>query len=181
MKQTGGDIVLCAGSRRYLLRRRRVEKKGSRVKKKGWRVKVTGRRVKIKRFWKGGKQRFQRVGEKGILRVKKKGCEGGKKRMVKKALFKGEKKGSPKRPAALATNISKTSHSVQKQGSKPATHRQPKGINKLSYCVESKTSKNSQTKANRPRANQALQQNFTTTPPKKSKARRNEGLSPPEK
>ena len=35
VKQTGGDIVLCAGSMGYLLHRRRVEKKGSRVKKKG--------------------------------------------------------------------------------------------------------------------------------------------------
>ena len=34
VKQTGGDIVLCAGSRGYLLHRRRVEKKGSRVKRK---------------------------------------------------------------------------------------------------------------------------------------------------
>ena len=33
VKQTGGDIVLCAGSMGYLLHRRRVEKKGSRVKK----------------------------------------------------------------------------------------------------------------------------------------------------
>ena len=32
LKQTGGDIVLCAGSRSYLLHRRRVEKKGSRDK-----------------------------------------------------------------------------------------------------------------------------------------------------
>ena len=35
VKQTGGDIVLCAGSMGYLLHRRRVEKKGSRVKNKG--------------------------------------------------------------------------------------------------------------------------------------------------
>ena len=35
VKQTGGDIVLCAGSRGYWLHRRRVEKTESRVKKKG--------------------------------------------------------------------------------------------------------------------------------------------------
>ena len=35
VKQTGGDIVLCAGSMGYLLHRRRVEKKGSTLKKKG--------------------------------------------------------------------------------------------------------------------------------------------------
>ena len=35
VKQTGGDVVLCAGSMGYLLHRRRVEMKGPRVKKKG--------------------------------------------------------------------------------------------------------------------------------------------------
>ena len=35
-----------------------------------------------RRFWKGGKERFHRVGKKGTLRVKKN-------------MFEGEKKGSP--------------------------------------------------------------------------------------
>ena len=70
VRQTGGDIVLCAGSRGYLLHRRTVEKKGSRVKKervKGEKNKVKGERHMLqgehdrvqgehKRFWKGGKE-----------------------------------------------------------------------------------------------------------------------------
>ena len=50
VKHTGGDIVLCAGSRHYLLHRRRVEKKGSRVKKKGSRVKKEGSKGEKRRF-----------------------------------------------------------------------------------------------------------------------------------
>ena len=45
VKQTGGDIVLCAGSRGYLLHRRRVEKKGWRVTKKGL---VKGEKERVK-------------------------------------------------------------------------------------------------------------------------------------
>ena len=44
------------------------------------------------RFGEGGKERFQRVGKKGILRVETKGFEGGKKGRVKKTLFEGEKR-----------------------------------------------------------------------------------------
>ena len=48
-----------------------------------------------KRFWEGGKNRFQRVGKKGILRVKKKVSRVGKKGRVKKTLFEGEQKREP--------------------------------------------------------------------------------------
>ena len=68
------------------------EVKGERNMLQGENDRVQGEN---KRFWEGGKNRFQRVGKKGILRVKKKVSRVGKKGRVKKTLFEGEKKGSP--------------------------------------------------------------------------------------
>ena len=74
--------------------------KGEKSKVKGERNMLQGENDRVqgenKRFWEGGeKNRFQRVGKKGILRVKKKGFEGWTKGRVKKTLFEGEKKGAP--------------------------------------------------------------------------------------
>ena len=63
------------------------EVKGERNMLQGENDRVQGEN---RRFWKGGKKRFQRrVGKKGILRVKKKCFEGGKERDGEKNIIQG--------------------------------------------------------------------------------------------
>ena len=65
------------------------------MKETCYKVKMTGCRVKIKGFGRVANKvskMFQRVGKKGILRVKKRFRGWGKKGRMKNTLFKGEQK-----------------------------------------------------------------------------------------